>query len=75
MYIRGSGQPQYVYNVYTDPNGHMRVRFCLGAETAFAVSGDLVIGGDDATLAALGKDAGYAFGEKNPLPEVRIAEG
>jgi hypothetical protein len=58
MYIKGTSQAD-VYNVWTDPNGQVRLRVCLPSEASYAATGGLVVEGYDSTLMQLGADAGY----------------
>lgn len=76
MYVAYPGNPA-VYNIFTDANGHMRMRLCSNDEAAFATKGGLVIpaGADAAgaqTLENLGRDGGYVFGQSELTPTVKL---
>lgn len=78
MYIAYPGNPA-VYNVFTDANGHVRMRLCTANEAAFATKGGLVIpsGADSAgakTLENLGRECGYVFGQDELVPTVKLQQ-
>lgn len=70
MYIRGESNPSDVYNVFTDANGKVRVRYCGKGEAAYALAGGLVVTGDDKTLLLTAKEGGYEYQKPIPLPRV-----
>lgn len=67
MYIKGTTYPT-VYCAYTDVEGNLRLRVVSPAEAAYATKGGRIVEGDDATLTALAKAAGYEYQKGNPNP-------
>lgn len=71
MYVRAEGNPNQLYAVYTDPNGHERLRTCGPLEAKGAAFSAVMY--SDADLTKLGQECGYAFGTANPLPIVKVS--
>lgn len=53
MYVQSDDVPGRVFAVYTDAAGRPRMRLCGQFETAYAVTGDLVVSGLDESLNGL----------------------
>ena len=74
MYVKATGPT--IYCVFTDANGHVRLRTCGTNEAAIAVFGNRVVTGvNDATLTALGVECGWPSGGPEPVLPLPVVAG